>query len=176
MKIAKKLIAILLGAAMILSLSVTAIGYTYTINDALNILKHLAELEMLTDEQKEIYDLDETPGIAIGDALEILKHLARLPNLIDNTTAVPGNPVTGTCFACAKTSVVICPSCRWCVECDVSINYCAVCSLGEDCCYCDGCKQCGAHGDICEGCGWCADCDRYQRCTGCGRGVDCCIC
>jgi endoglucanase len=58
--------------------------YSYSINDALEILKHLAKLSVLNAEQTELYDFFGNGGITINNALEILKHLARLDSLIRN--------------------------------------------------------------------------------------------
>jgi hypothetical protein len=56
--------------------------YVYTINDALNILKHLAKLDLLTAVQVTRYDFFNNGSITINNALEILKHLAKLESLI----------------------------------------------------------------------------------------------
>jgi hypothetical protein len=51
--------------------------------DALNILRYIAGMADLTDEQWDLYDLVPWHGnITVSDALEILKHLARMPNVI----------------------------------------------------------------------------------------------
>jgi hypothetical protein len=56
------------------------------ISDALEILKYLAELNNLIENNPENYsaaDVDEDGEITIQDALEILKYLAELPNLVE---------------------------------------------------------------------------------------------
>jgi hypothetical protein len=55
-----------------------------TINTALTILKHLAGLEIIPDEEVPVYDFDEDGEIGIGDALEVLKWLAGLESKINN--------------------------------------------------------------------------------------------
>jgi hypothetical protein len=57
--------------------------YTYTINDALNILKHLAKLDTLTDEQEKLYDFFGYGEITTANALQILLYLAKLPSYLN---------------------------------------------------------------------------------------------
>jgi hypothetical protein len=49
---------------------------------ALDVLKFLAGLEVLTEEQIILYDFDGDGSVTINDALEVLKFLAGLPSLI----------------------------------------------------------------------------------------------
>jgi Leucine-rich repeat (LRR) protein len=56
--------------------------YTFTINSALSILKHLAKLEPLSAAMIERYDFFGDGQIGINNALEILKYLAKLDNVI----------------------------------------------------------------------------------------------
>jgi uncharacterized protein YkwD len=82
----KKLAILLLTliSATIMLTAATATTNTPDINDALNILKHLAKLEMLSAAQQQTYDYDGNGAITINDALEVLKYLAKLDNLISN--------------------------------------------------------------------------------------------
>jgi hypothetical protein len=81
----KKLIAAALAIAMLtavfLPMTLSAHEHPYTIEHALDILKHLAGLEMLPgeDEWEVNYDLAEPKNVIdINDALEILKILAEI--------------------------------------------------------------------------------------------------
>ena len=69
---------------------------TYSIMDALEILKSLAGISSLTTAQRQSYDLDGTPGIGIGDALEILKYLAGIPNAIGTLPLSTAKPPSST--------------------------------------------------------------------------------
>ena len=95
----KKLTSILLTAAMLVTFPVSvnnsannsanisaASAHTFTIEDVLNILKDLASLEKLTDEQVKLYDFFGDGEITIDNALEILKYLAGLENVISIAT------------------------------------------------------------------------------------------
>jgi len=57
--------------------------HEWEIGDALEILKHLAGLTILTEEQMTFFDIDNDGEINISDALEILKYLASLPSILD---------------------------------------------------------------------------------------------
>ncbi|MCL1866937.1 MAG: CAP domain-containing protein [Oscillospiraceae bacterium] len=81
----KKFISVLLTAVILTSsliVPVCSFNVEYDINDALNILKHLAKVEPLTDRQKSMYNINGNPEVGINDALEILRYLAKLDNLI----------------------------------------------------------------------------------------------
>jgi hypothetical protein len=176
MKIARKLIAILISAAMVLSLTVTTAAQGYSIDTALTILKHLAGLEIIQPAQQAQYDFDGDGSITINDTLEVLKLLAGLPNLINN---VP-------CWICDR-NVITCPICNYCADCDWFERCDTYPAYGVDCCPCgcywgwdweEGtCWICGEYTDTCPGCDFCADCDPFERCDIYpDYGVDCCPC
>ena len=171
----KKIISLIIISAMLL---IPVSAYTYEIDDALNVLKYLAEIETLNAGQENLYNLDESDEINIGDVLEILKHLAGLPSVIDNLTF---------CINCVLISepLDLCPQCQWCVYCDweyYDIIHCPGCLYSEDClaesditefcpyckncqacCKCGGavsgvCDKCGTNRKICVSCNWCVDC------------------
>jgi hypothetical protein len=82
----KKSILALICAVSILCTAVLFAGASttddsLTINDALNILKHLAKLEPLTNEQVLLYDFRNDGNISIDNALIVLKGLAKLTEL-----------------------------------------------------------------------------------------------
>jgi hypothetical protein len=86
--IMKKLLAIVCIIALLcpLMLPITATATpasTVRISDALNILKHLAQLQPLTAEQIEKYDFFGDGRVTINSALEVLKYLARQPNRVN---------------------------------------------------------------------------------------------
>jgi uncharacterized protein YkwD len=78
----KKLISVVLILTLLVSsftLTASANVRNLDINDALNILKHLAKLQPLTTQQTQLYNVDRSSqGVTINDALEILKYLAKL--------------------------------------------------------------------------------------------------
>jgi len=87
----KKIISIVLIIVMAVnfimpSTALTAVqaNHNYAVIDVLNILKHLAGMQKLTNHQIALYDLTpkDAPGANIKDALEILKHLASITNVI----------------------------------------------------------------------------------------------
>jgi hypothetical protein len=61
---------------------------TVRISDALNILKHLAQLQPLTAEQVEKYDFFGDGRVTINNALEVLKYLAKQPSRLKIITPV----------------------------------------------------------------------------------------
>jgi hypothetical protein len=124
-KTMKKITAILLSAAMILSLTVTTAAQNYSIDTALTILKHLAALEIIEPDQQAQYDFDGDGIITINDTLEVLKLLAGLPNLIDNVS----------CRICDR-NVIACPGCGYCVDCDPFERCDTYPAYGVDCCPC----------------------------------------
>jgi Ca-activated chloride channel family protein len=67
-----------------------ATHHVYAIDDALNVLKHLAGVERLTFAQAKLYNLndsDSAVSIGISEALDVLKYLAGIPGVIDASTA-----------------------------------------------------------------------------------------
>jgi hypothetical protein len=102
----KKLTAIILTVAMVLSLSIHAGAEPYrkgdvdgdgevTISDALEILKYLAKMDSTLKGNPEALSAGNTSNDGnlptISDVLEILKKLAKMPNLIDNPKMPVGN-------------------------------------------------------------------------------------
>jgi hypothetical protein len=65
--------------------------YEFTIHDALEILKQLAGISRLTQEQSQLYDFDGSGEITVQDALEVLKILAGMsepPDFEDDDEAI----------------------------------------------------------------------------------------
>ena len=95
----KRIIALLLSIAMVLSFTLNGhassdtdnnvsdnsppvLGKTATINDALDILKHLAEVQALCDNRAFELDFDSDGKITMSDALIALKGLAGLADTV----------------------------------------------------------------------------------------------
>jgi hypothetical protein len=97
----KRLISIILTFAMVVSIfpltiTTTSSARTYTIDDALAILKHLAGIERFTISQMAGYDFDGDNEITINDALFVLKVLAGIIEKPTPTPVIDPNLYTGT--------------------------------------------------------------------------------
>jgi hypothetical protein len=97
----KKLTAVLLTAAMLLSFTFANVSATqeqdndYTIGDVLEILKHLAGMVEFTHEQVAAYDFYDKGEVSISTVLELLKYLAGMESVVDTTGYLPHpKPVT----------------------------------------------------------------------------------
>jgi hypothetical protein len=57
--------------------------HIFKIDDVLTVLKHLAKIQALSEEQFMLYDFFENGRITINNALEILKHLAGISSKLN---------------------------------------------------------------------------------------------